>query len=337
MRWSVRLILLIACAGAARADGPAGRVTFMRDGGVYVLDLASGHEREVIKGLSEDRPIEWSPDGGEILYWKHGEWGWDLWAVGTDGKGARNLTKVEKGGARSGAWSPDGSRVAYMRDSPQGLYVVGRDGTGARRLTHDGFRDERPAWSPDGKWLVYQEFDFVDESARADAKFKLELYAIQADGAGKRKVTASEGSSDSASFSSKGELVYRGVRGGNGEICVMDAIGGKERVLTRTPAEEHAPSWSPDGASIAFWRDATNEHELWIMNADGAGQKKLAGAKSGLRVDRAHWSPDAKWLVFGGTDAGDGVWILSSGGGEPKHLPRGAGAWARWEPAKQQK
>ena len=333
MRGWLRLMLL-GWTAAVWAQGLEGRIAFVRDGGVYVLDVGSGQEREVIKGLSEDRPIEWSPDGREILYWKHGETGWDLWIVGADGKGARNLTKVDKGGARSGAWSPDGSKVAYMRDSPQGVYVVNRDGTGAKRLTHDGFRDERPAWSPDGKWIVYQEFDFVDESARAEAKFKLELYVIGVDGAAKRKVTAAEGSSDSASFSSKGELVYRGVRGGNGDICVMDAIGGKERVLTKTPAEEHGPSLSPDGSLIAFWRDAEHGTELWYMRADGSGQRKLAEVKRGVRVERAAWSADGKRLVFGGTEAGDGLRIGEIGGDQLREWPRGAGAWARWEPSR---
>jgi TolB protein len=330
-----QLLLMLAAAIAVRADGPAGNLAFPRDGAIYILDLSTGKGQEIVKGLTHDRPIEWSPDGKQILYWKHGEIGWDLWAVGADGQGARNLTQIEAGGARSGAWSPDASKVAYMRDQPQGLYVVDAGGKNPKRLTHDGFRDQPPAWSPDGKWIVYQEFGFVDESARAEAKFKVELFAVAADGSKKQKIVASEGSSDSASYSPRGDkLLYRGTRGRSGEICTLDIPAGNETVLTKTPAaEEYAPSWSPDGSRIAFWRDTEQAPELWIMKSDGADPKKLASVKTGAKVDRPQWSEGGHWIAFGGTEPADGVWVVSTTQPQPRQVAQGCGAYARWQPA----
>lgn len=328
------MILLAAWSGHMAAQAPSARLAYPRDGAIYVLDFSSGRETQLVKDLAHDRPIEWSPDGNEILFWKHGQTGWDLCIFSVQDKTIRNLTHVDTGGARSGAWSPDGSKIAYMRDQPQGLYVVARDGKDPRRLTHDGFRDERPAWSPDGKTIVYQEFGFVDESARADAKFKIELFVVNAaDGAGKRKIVTAEGSSDSASYSPKGErLLYRGTRNGNGEICVSELASGKEVLLTRTPAaEEYAPTWSPDGGRIAFWRDGPEGPELWVMESDGARPAKLARFKNGARVERPNWSPDGKWLAYGDSDPGEGVWLVPAAGGEPKQIGKGCGAWARWE------
>src|SRR5688572_17140602 len=190
-------LLFIICTVAARAQNPAGTLAFPRDGVICLLDLATGKERELVNGLNHDRPIEWSPDGTHLLYSKHGETGWDLWIIRADGKHPpRNLTNVNAGGARSGAWSKGGKQIAYMRDQPHGLHVIDADGKTAKRLTQDGFRDHPPAWSPDGKWLVYQEFGFVDESARAESKFKIELFAVAADGSKKHKLTPNEGSSD---------------------------------------------------------------------------------------------------------------------------------------------
>ena len=329
------LLLLLATSVLARADAPSGTLAFPRDGAIYLLDLATGKERELVKGLNHDRPLEWSPDGTHLLYSRHGETGWDLWIIRADGKDPpRNLTNVNAGGARSGAWSPDGKRIAYMRDQPHGLHLIDPDGKTAKRLTQDGFRDHPPAWSPDGKWLVYQEFGFVDESARAESKFKIELFAVAADGSKKDKLAPNENSSDTASYSPKGDkLLFRGTRGQSGEICTLDLATGKESILTKTPAEEHAPSWSPDASKIAFWRDADQGPELWIMNSTGEDPEKLATAKPATRVDRPQWSEGGKWIAYGGADPADGVWITPTTPGQPKRIAQGAGAHARWQPA----
>jgi Tol biopolymer transport system component len=326
------LILTLMCP--ARAQELEATLAFPRDGSIIILDLATGKERELVKGLVHDRPVEWSPDGQHLLYSKHGDIGWDLWIIDADGKNPRNLTNVNSGGARSGVWSPDGTRIAYMRDNPQGLYIINRDGANPTRLSHDGFRDQPPAWSPDGKWLVYQEFGFVDESARAESKFKIELHAVAADGSKKQKLAPAEGSSDGASYSPKGDkLLYRGTRGQSGEICTIELASGKEIALTRSPAEDYAPNWSRDGTKIAFWRDSEEGPELWIMQSDGGDPKKLASAKPQTRVDRPQWSEGANLIAYGGADPNDGVWVLhATQQGTLKRIAQGAGAHARWRP-----
>ena len=51
----------------------------------------------------------------------------------------------------------------------------------------------------------------------------------------------------------------------------MNADGGGQWRLTRNPAHDGSPAWSPDGRSIAFVRRG----EVYVMNADGSGQQKL--------------------------------------------------------------
>jgi Tol biopolymer transport system component len=67
-------------------------------------------------------------------------------------------------------------------------------------------------------------------------------------------------------------------RDGNGEIYVMNADGSAQRRLTRNPASDGPPVWSPDGRKIAFVRvtdDLTFGSEIYVMNADGSGQRRL--------------------------------------------------------------
>jgi Tol biopolymer transport system component len=79
------------------------------------------------------------------------------------------------------------------------------------------------------------------------------------------------------------------------------AAGGKALVrLTADPMAEGAPVYSPSGRFIAFVRESSTGSELWLMNADGAGERQLTqGARVSLySLDLHKWSPDGKRIVY---------------------------------------
>jgi TolB protein len=55
----------------------------------------------------------------------------------------------------------------------------------------------------------------------------------------------------------------------------MNADGSRQRRLTRNPAEDAEPAWSPNGRSIAFDSSRDGNSEVYVMNADGTGQRRL--------------------------------------------------------------
>jgi TolB protein len=65
----------------------------------------------------------------------------------------------------------------------------------------------------------------------------------------------------------------------------MNADGSGQRNLTRSPAYDGNPAWSPDGRKIAFGRAG----EVYVMNADGSGQRNLT--RSPWNESSAAWSP----------------------------------------------
>ena len=70
------------------------------------------------------------------------------------------LTTQAAGSAdRAPAWSPDGTRIAFVSDRDGGfpeLYLMNADGSGVTRLTNNAFVDGNPSWAPDGSRLVFE-------------------------------------------------------------------------------------------------------------------------------------------------------------------------------------
>mgnify|MGYP006270892699 CR=1 FL=1 len=61
----------------------------------------------------------------------------------------------------------------------------------------------------------------------------------------------------------------------------MNADGSGQTRLTDDPADDYYPSWSPDGARIAFTSERNGQAEIYAMNADGSGLKNLTNNPAG--------------------------------------------------------
>ncbi len=104
--------------------------------------------------------------------------------------------------------------------------------------------------------------------------------------------------------------------GANYDIYVMNADGTGVTNLTTSPADvqseasQDLPRWSPDGSMIAYDNDARGDTSgLYVMNADGSGQRKIAGGWN------AAWSPDGSRIAFGlGNGHGADLWTIHPDG-----------------------
>src|SRR5262245_56935275 len=74
-------------------------------------------------------------------------------------------------------------------------------------------------------------------------------------------------------------IAFQSYRGGNYEIVAMQPDGSGQSNLTRNPACDALPAWSPDARRIAFERTTgrllARNTDVWVMNADGSGQRDL--------------------------------------------------------------
>lgn len=95
------------------------------------------------------------------------------------------------------------------------------------------------------------------------------------------------------------QLLVTSVRTGNTDVFLVNPATGDARNLTRHPAEDRYPAWSPDGRLIAFTSDRDGAFNLYVMNSDGGEVRQLTREKSPAVCYFPSWSGDGKQIVFG--------------------------------------
>jgi Tol biopolymer transport system component len=229
---------------------------------IYVMEAdGSAQTRLTENETLEGNPV-WSPDGASILFARRiepGEDGFELALMSDDGTGAESLFEIDGYGA--GAFSPDGSQVAFTRCRDQEgtldceIWVAGADGSDRRPLVDSRGRDGDAVWSPDGTRIA-----FTSDRDR------------------------------------NGQCFFHDCWGHNGEIYVMNADGSEQRRLTDDPGDDQFPTWSPDGSRIAFagLRDVEGgvdtpeeNYEIYVMGDDGSDVVQL--------TDNTTWDWHPDW------------------------------------------
>jgi Tol biopolymer transport system component len=256
---------------------------------VHVMN-ADGSVRNLTRRHFRDAgDFDWSPDGESIVVdvWNERIDRHRLHVISTEAGPPRRLTGGNDYGPR---WSPDGSTIAFQRfgrGGVAGLYAVAADGTRLRRLAA---RASSPAWSPDGSRIAY--FSGIRPST---------IHLIDPDGGTRTRLAAQPGEPGGLAWSPDGSTIaYDAYHPGRGwDIHRVETDSGRRTRLTADRGDEVSPAWSPDGATIAYEHspvagnvDNTGTYDVYVMNADGTGRRRLTCCRFAMGVG-VSWQPRA--------------------------------------------
>jgi TolB protein len=205
----------------------------------------------------------------------------------------------------SPAWSPDGSRIAYVSfDQKKPVVVVQSLAQGTTRVVAN-FRgnNSAPAWSPDGRFL-----------AVALSKDGLtQVYRIPATGGEAERLTDSGGIDTQPAFSPDGQwIAFTSDRGGSPQIYRMPAAGGPAQRVTFEGSYNVGPRYSPDGKYLAYVQRDGGRYRIAAMEL-GSGQVQVL--TEGALDDSPSFAPNGKMILYEAQSGGRGQLAAVSGDG----------------------
>jgi tricorn protease len=273
---------------------------------LFTVDIATGMEEQL--PIPNAFYASYSPDGSQIAYtplsdrfeqWKNYRGGTmsRIWVYDTK---SHNVTEIPKpkGGSNDSKPVWKGNKVYFKsdRDGEFNIYSYDPLNKMVKKLT--SFKDF-PVSSLEGtdENIIFSQGGYIhvfNTVSNNITKLKIGIAADLLDH--RSRFVKGEGYIRSGDISPSGARVVLDYRG---EIITIPAQKGDLINLTNTAgAHEKAPSWSPDGKSIAYFSDASGEYELHVKQLEGKMETQTIKLPGSGFYYYIHWSPNSKKLAF---------------------------------------
>jgi Tol biopolymer transport system component len=297
--------------GPLPAPTVAGTIAFERvvtrglegNGDIYTVNADGTRLKQLTSDPGWEESPSWSPDGSRIAWVVNRdidpkvEPTFDyhptptIWVMNVDGSGKVQITTGPVHGDHP-TWSPDGTRIAFLRYWPQkeAICVMNADGSGLRQVTPElttvltGYGYEAfkwyvsPTWGSDGR-IYYAQVDH--------------LLAVKPDGTGRVRLAqyrsvGGRGQKFGLSPNARSLAVYTFTADKHLRVVIVPTLGaGKKTTLLDdvsrfVVADDLAFSWAPDGHALALATRGSSDSgsRLYIVNADGSGLSAVPGITS---------------------------------------------------------
>jgi Tol biopolymer transport system component len=246
---------------------------------LYSINTGGGSEKRLLDFPISD--FEWSPDGRQLLYIssyedpQHSELDVlkgkkipmsAIYVLNLQTGERRRLTSFGKN--CSGSWSPDGSHLAISFGAEQvsDIYMASVDGKHTRRLTDSKAVYTKPAWSPNGKLIVYMVIP--TSAGGGDAG----VYIMDSTGANKRRISSMAASS--AAWSPDGTMLLLQSAAG---LILTDISGQKSANPIPRIAHPVDAQFTPDGRELLFRSEHEGKWHLYAVELKNWNMRRITG------------------------------------------------------------
>ena len=171
-------------------------------------------------------------------------------------------------------FSPDGKKIimSFASDGNSDIYTMDLENRIVERITNHPSIDTSPSYSPNGKYICFN----------SDRSGYQQIYVMKNDGSNVKRISFGRGLYGTPVWSPRGDLIaFTKLHKGKFYIGVMRVDGSGERLLTENFYQE-APSWSPNGRVLVFYRETKTDEKgegfsakLWSIDLTGYNERQV--------------------------------------------------------------
>lgn len=233
-----------------------------------VMDSDGANHRFITNGQALALTPRYSPDYKSIMYLSYLAGSPSIYVYDI-ASGHQRLLYRTTNETIAPRWSPDGKWVLFSMSSNgnTNIYKMPSAGGSPSQLTNTPGINVGGSFSPDGTKVVF-------ESDRSGSQ---QCYVMNADGSNQHRISFFGGRCATPEWSPRGDLIAFTHIAGNFRVGVMTPGGGGLRLLTDSWQDE-APTWSPNGRIIQFFRTErgrSGKASIWQVDLTGRNLRRL--------------------------------------------------------------